>query len=202
MSKSRILRLKTPLSEGDIRGLKVGDTVYITGTIITARDQAHKRALEFLMEGKKLPINLEGFAVFHCGPIVKKEHGTWRIIAAGPTTSTRMESYEAELIKALGIRVVIGKGGMGQKTTEAMKDFGAVYGAFTGGTAVLAAKLIKMVKGVEWLDLGMAEALWVLEVENFGPLIVAIDSHGNNLYSKIIEQAEKNKDKIYHKMGV
>jgi len=202
MSKSRVLRLKTPLSEGDIRGLKAGDTVCITGTLITARDQAHRRTLEFLKEGKKLPVNLEGLAIFHCGPIVKKENGKWRVIAAGPTTSTRMEPYEAELIKALGIRVVIGKGGMGQKTTEAMKSFGAIYGAFTGGAAVLAAKLIKMVKGVEWLDLGLSEALWVLEVENFGPLIVAIDSYGNNLYSKIMEQSEKNKGKIYRKMGV
>lgn len=197
-----IFKLHTPISEEDIRRLKVKDTIHITGTLFTARDEAHKRILEFLKEGKKLPIKTQGLALFHCGPIVKKEHERWRIIAAGPTTSTRMEPYGAELIKALGIRVVIGKGGMGQKTTEAMKNFGAIYGAFTGGAAVLAAKSIKIVKRVEWLDLGMSEALWGLEVENFGPLIVAIDSHRNNLYTKIMEQAEKNKDRIYRKMRV
>jgi len=197
-----IFKLHTPISEEDVRRLKVNDTIHVTGTLFTARDKAHKRILEFLKEGKKLPIETQGLALFHCGPIVKKEHEKWRIIAAGPTTSARMEPYEAEIIKALGTRVVIGKGGMGQKTTEAMKNFGAIYGAFTGGAAVLAAKSIKMVKKVEWLDLGMSEALWVLEVENFGPLIVVIDSHGNNLYSKIMEQAEKSRDKIYREMGV
>lgn len=195
-------KLTTPISEEDMRKLKVNDTVYITGTIFTARDEAHKRALNFIEEGKNLPIETEGLAVFHCGPIVKKEQGKWKVVAAGPTTSMRMEPFEGELIKALGVRVVIGKGGMGPKTTEAMKSFGAVYGAFTGGAAVLAAKLVKKVRDVEWLDLGMPEALWVLEVENFGPLTVAIDSHGNNLYSEIIKQAERNREKIYRKVGL
>lgn len=197
-----VFKFHTPISEEDVRRLKMNDTIHITGTLFTARDQAHKRMLEFLKGGKKLPIETQGLALFHCGPIVKKEHEQWRIIAAGPTTSTRMEPYEAEVIRALGIRVVIGKGGMGHETTEAMKSFGAVYGAFTGGAAVLAAKSIKTVKRVEWLDLGVPEALWVLEVESFGPLIVAIDSHGNNLYSKIMEQAEKSQGKIYRKMGL
>jgi len=195
-------KLTTPISEEDVRKLKVNDTIYITGTIFTARDEAHKRALNLVKEGKNLPIETEGLAVFHCGPIVRREHGEWKVVAAGPTTSMRMEPFEGELIKALGVRVVIGKGGMGPKTTEAMKSFGAVYGAFTGGAAVLAAKLVKKVRDVEWLDLGMPEALWVLDVENFGPLTVAIDSHGNNLYSKIIKQAERNKEKIYRRVSM
>jgi fumarate hydratase subunit beta len=197
-----VFKLTTPISEENVRELKVNDTVYITGTIFTMRDGTHKRALKFIREGKILPIKTEGLAVFHCGPIVKREHGEWKVVAAGPTTSMRMESFEGELIKALGVRVVIGKAGMGPKTTEAMKSFGAVYGAFTGGVAVLAAKLVKKVRGVEWLDLGMPEALWILEVENFGPLTVAIDSHGNNLYNEIMKQAERNKEKIYRKVGV
>jgi len=197
-----VFKLTTPISEEEVRKLKVNDTVYITGTIFTMRDETHKRALEFIKEGKNLPIETEGLAVFHCGPIVKRERGEWKVVAAGPTTSVRMEPFEGELIKALGIRIVIGKGGMGPKTTEAMKSFGAVYGAFTGGAAVLAAKLIKKVRDVKWLDLGMPEALWVLEVENFGPLTVAIDSHGNNLHSEIMEQAERNKEKIYRKVEV
>jgi len=184
-----------------MRGLQMGDTVYLTGILITARDQAHKRALEFLREGEKLPVNLEGLAVFHCGPIVKGEDGKWKVVAAGPTTSARMEPLEGDFITALGVRLIIGKGGMGPKTSEAMKSFGAAYGAFTGGAAVLAAKMIRGVKGVEWLDLGMPEALWVLEVEDFGPLTVALDSHGNNLYANIMRKVEGNKEKIYQRIG-
>ena len=197
-----IFNLQTPISEKDARKLEVNDTVYITGTMVTARDEAHKRALRFVAEGKKLPIDLRGLAVFHCGPLVKRLDGEWMVVAAGPTTSTRMEPFEGEFIAALGVRVVVGKGGMGPRTTEAMKRFGAIYGAFTGGAAVLAARLIKRVRGVEWLDLGMPEALWILEVECFGPLIVAIDSHGNNVYSEVMKRVEKNRERIYRQMSI
>jgi len=194
-------KLKTPISEEDTRKLKVNDVIYITGTMITARDAAHRRALEFHKEGKDLPINLQGLAVFHCGPIVKKEDDNWMVVAAGPTTSTRMDLFEDEFIRDFKVRVVIGKGGMGKKTTEAMKKYGAVYGAFTGGAAVLAARAIKSVKSVEWYDLGMPEAMWILEVEDFGPLTVAIDAHGNNLFEDIREKVEEKRLKIYKKLG-
>jgi len=194
--------LKTPISEEDIRKLRVNDTIYITGIIVTARDQAHRRALEYLKEGKTLPINLEGLAIFHCGPVVKKEGDKWVVVAAGPTTSTRMDLSEDEFIKNFKIRVVIGKGGMGKRTTEAMARYGAVYAAFTGGAAVLAAKAIKNVRSVEWLDLGVPEALWIFEVENFGPLTVAIDSHGNNLYMEVSKNVEESKKKIYEEIGL
>lgn len=193
-------KLKTPITEADIRKLKINDTVYITGTIFTARDQTHKKALQMAKEDKKPPIDMEGLAMFHCGPIAKKENNKWTVVAAGPTTSMNMEPYEPEFIKNFKIRVVIGKGGMGKKTTDAMKQHGAIYGAFTGGTAVLAAKAIKNVKTVEWLDLGMPQALWVFEVENFGPLIVAIDAHGNNLYENLAKKVEENRQKIYEKI--
>lgn len=193
-------KLKTPISETDIRKLKVNDVVYISGIIFTARDQAHRRALELQKEGKKPPIDMEGLAVFHCGPIVKKEGDKWIVVAAGPTTSTRMDLFEDEFIKNFKVRVVIGKGGMGKKTTDAMKQYGAVYGAFTGGAAVLAAKAVKNVKSVEWFDLGMPEALWIFEVEDFGPLTVAIDSHGNNLFEDVAKKVEENKQKIYEKI--
>ena len=134
-----LYRLRTPVSEEEVRKLAVNDTIYITGTIVTARDAAHKRALDLHKNGKKLAINLDGLAVFHCGPIVKQENGGWRVVAAGPTTSTRMEPFEDEFIKNFKVRVVIGKGGMSNKTVKAMKKYGAVYGAFTGGAAVLAA---------------------------------------------------------------
>ncbi len=195
-------KLKTPISEEDVRKLKVNDTIYITGTIFTARDEAHHRALDFHKEGKKLPLNLQGLAVFHCGPIVRKKGDEWIIVAAGPTTSTRMDLFEDEFIKNFKVRVVIGKGGMGKKTTDAMKKYGAVYGALTGGAAVLAAKAIKKVRSVEWYDLGMPEAMWVLEVEDFGPLTVGIDAHGNNLFEDVRERVEETKEKIYEKLGV
>jgi fumarate hydratase subunit beta len=193
---------KTPITEADVRKLKVNDVLYVTGTIVTARDQAHRRALEFFKEGKPLPLNLEGLAVFHCGPVVSKDGDKWIAVAAGPTTSTRMDIFEDEFIKNFKVRVVIGKGGMGKKTTDAMAKHGAVYGAFTGGAAVLAAKAIKNVRSVEWLDLGTPEAMWIFEVEDFGPLAVAIDSHGNNIFMDIAKTVEENKQKIYQKLGI
>lgn len=195
-------KLKTPISEEQIRKLKVNDVLYVTGTVVTARDQAHWRALEYFKEGKPLPLNLEGLAVFHCGPVVAKQGEKWIAIAAGPTTSTRMDIFEDEFIKNFKIRVVIGKGGMGKKTTDAMQKYGAVYGAFTGGAAVLAARAIKSVRGVEWFDLGVPEAMWIFEVEEFGPLVVAIDSHGNNLFTDVQKTVEESKQKIYQKLGI
>ncbi|MEM2971783.1 MAG: FumA C-terminus/TtdB family hydratase beta subunit [Candidatus Bathyarchaeia archaeon] len=197
-----IYKLRTPISEREIRILKVNDVLYITGTVVTARDQAHKKAIEQFKHGKSLPINLQGLAVYHCGPIVRWEGDRWVVVAAGPTTSTRMEVFETEFIKNFGVRVVVGKGGMGRKTTDVMAKYGAVYGAFTGGAAVLAAKTIKSVERVEWLDLGTTEAIWVFEVENFGPLTVAIDSHGNNIYLDVQRKAEENKRKIYRMFGL
>jgi len=197
-----VYKFKTPISEEDVRKLKVGDVLYVSGTIVTARDQAHRRALEYHSQGKPLPLSLEGLAVFHCGPVVGKEGEKWIAIAAGPTTSTRMDIFEDEFIKNFEVRVVIGKGGMGKKTTDAMAKYGAVYGAFTGGAAILAAKAIKSVRGVEWLDLGMPEALWIFEVEEFGPLAVAIDSHGNNVFMDIAKSVEANRQRIYEKLGI
>ncbi|MCW4021680.1 MAG: FumA C-terminus/TtdB family hydratase beta subunit [Candidatus Bathyarchaeota archaeon] len=196
-----VYRLRTPISEEQIRKLTVNDTIYLTGTMVTARDEAHKRALDLHKNNEQLPINLDGLAVFHCGPLVKKENQTWTVVAAGPTTSARMEPLQADFIKDFKVRLVIGKGGMGKKTVDAMKKYGAVYGAFTGGAAILAAKAIKQVKNVEWLDLGMPEALWILQVEEFGPLTVAIDTHGNNLFEEVQNKAETKRQAIYKKLS-
>jgi fumarate hydratase subunit beta len=195
-------KLHTPISEDDIRKLKANDVVFLTGTVITARDQAHRRALEYAKEGKALPVRFEGLAVFHCGPVMKKQGDEWVAVAAGPTTSTRMELYEDEFIKTFKPGIIIGKGGMGKRTTDAMAEYGAVYCPFTGGAAVLAAKAVKRVKSVEWLDLGMPEAMWILEVQEFGPLVVAIDSHGKNLFADVSAKVEENKQKIYGKLGL
>jgi fumarate hydratase subunit beta len=197
-----VYKLETPISEADVRKLKVNDVLYITGTIVTARDQAHRRALEYFKEGKPLPVNLEGLAVFHCGPVMSKDGDKWIAVAAGPTTSTRMDLFEDEFIRNFKVRVVIGKGGMGKKTTDAMEKYGAVYGAFTGGAAILAAKAIKNVRSVEWFDLGMPEAMWIFEAQEFGPLAVAIDSYGNNLFTDVQKTVEANKQKIYQKLGI
>lgn len=187
---------KLPISEEDVRKLRVGDIVYLTGIIVTARDKAHKKALETLEKGEKLPVSLEGLAVYHCGPLVRRdERGNWEIVVAGPTTSTRMEELESDFIEKTGVRLVIGKGGMGPKTARAAKEFGAAYTVFTGGAAVLAARAIKRIVDVYWLELGAPEAMWVLEVEDFGPLTVVIDSTGKNLYedrmAKIREKIDK-----------
>ncbi|HDN95584.1 MAG TPA: fumarate hydratase [Thermoplasmatales archaeon] len=190
-------RLNLPVGEDDILKIKAGDTIYITGLVVTARDEAHKKAIELYDEGKELPIDFSKVAIFHCGPIVKKEGDEWKIVAAGPTTSSRMEIFEYDFIKRFNTRIIIGKGGMGEKTAKACKEFKAIYAAFTGGAAVLAANAIKKVKDVFWLEeLGMPEALWVLEVEDFGPLTVTIDAYGRNLTEEVKEKAKEIAKKI------
>ena len=159
----------TPISKEDVQKVKIGDVIYISGTIFTARDEAHERALHLAEKGEKMPIDFEGLAVYHCGPVVRQVGEEWEIVAAGPTTSTRMDLFEDEFIKTFNVNVVIGKGGMGDRTAKAMKEYKAIYTAFVGGAAVIAAKGIKRVKEVHWLDLGTPECLWVLEVEKFSP---------------------------------
>ena len=190
-------RLNLPVGEEEILKIRAGDVIYISGTVVTARDEAHKMAIEAFDEGKELPVDFSKVAVFHCGPIVKKEGDEWRIVAAGPTTSSRMEIFEYDFIKRFGTRIIIGKGGMGEKTAKACKEFKAIYAAFTGGAAVLAANAVKRVRDVFWLEeLGMPEALWILEVENFGPLTVTIDAHGRNLTEEVKERAREIAAKI------
>jgi fumarate hydratase subunit beta len=194
--------LRTPVSEVEIRALQINDVVYLSGELFTARDEAHHRALEFHREGKAFPIDVEGKALYHCGPLVKDVDGQYQVVSAGPTTSMRMEMFESEFLEAFRVRIVIGKGGMGARTTEAMKKFGAVYCAFTGGAGALAGQAIQGVKSVDWLDLGMPEALWMLDVADFGPLIVAIDAHGHNLHADIAKQVDEKKQHIYQLIGL
>ena len=179
-------RLSLPVDDEKILKIKAGDIIYLNGKVATLRDEGHKRAIE----GREQPINFSEVAIYHCGPIVKKDGNEWRIIAAGPTTSMRMEMFEYDFIKKFNTKIIIGKGGMGKKTAEACKKFKALYAAFTGGAAVLAAKLLHL-KDVFWLDLGMPEALWLFEAEQFGPLVVTIDAHGNNLTEDIKNLAER-----------
>ena len=190
-------RLKTPVPEDEIRRLKAGDLVYVSGTIVTARDEAHLKALELHERGEALPVDLRGVGIFHCGPIMRRVDGEWRVVAAGPTTSARMEIFEDRLIEAFRPAVIIGKGGMGERTAKACAEHGCVYGAFTGGAALLAARGIKRVRDVFWLEeLGMPECLWVYEVEDFGPMIVTIDTHGSNLTEDVKRRIMANKREI------
>ena len=176
---------QTPLSESDVRSLKLGDVIFVNGPVITGRDEVHIRALQYAREGKETPECLKGSVLFHCGPIMKhKDDGTWVPIAAGPTTSARMNKLEPEMIRTFGIRAIVGKGGMDRATAEAMKECGCVYLAATGGAAVTIADSLT-VRGIEWKDLGMAESIWKMDANRFGPLVVAIDSEGNSLYDKV-----------------
>jgi len=183
---------ETPIAEEKVRELKAGDVIYVSGIIFTARDEAHKVLLE---RGEPFP--LEGLALFHCGPVVRKRNGAWEVIAAGPTTSMRMESLEPEFLRRFKPRVIIGKGGMGEGTLKALGEVGAVYCHFTGGAGALAARAIKSVREVHYLEeLGIPEAIWVFEVEKFGPLVVAMDSHGRSLYAEVGAEVQRNLEKV------
>ncbi len=181
---TKLIELRPPLDDKKIKQLKAGDIVNVSGTIVTARDKAYARALDFMRSGKKLPVNLRGAVVYHCGPIVKKTARGLKIVSAGPTTSARLDNMQAEFVERTGVRALVGKSGVNEDVTRELARLGCVYLALTGGAGVLAAQAIQRIKKVFWRDLGPVEALWVLEVKNFGPLVVAIDLKGNNLYQR------------------
>jgi len=183
--------LSTPLSKETTESLRVGDVVFISGVVITARDKAHVRMVEYFREHKELPFKLEGAVIFHGAPIVKKENGEWKIVAIGPTTSARMDDLEPAVIEH-GAAAIVGKGGMGRGVLAALRDHGAVYLSMTGGTAVLGARMVKKVVSLIWEDLGMSEAVWALEVENFGPVTVTMDSHMGDLYEDVRRRVSEN----------
>ena len=171
--------LTTPIRDEDLEDLTVGDVVYLTGRLVTCRDVAHRRLIE---QGRELPVDLEGGAIFHAGPIVrKKDDGTFEMVSIGPTTSMRMEKFERAFIQQTGVKLIVGKGGMGPETAAGCQENKAVHAIFPGGCAVLAATLVEKIEGAEWKDLGMPETLWVNRVREFGPLIISIDTKGNNL---------------------
>ena len=175
-----------PVKPEDVREWRVGDILFLTGTIFTARDEAHLLMLEKEESGEGIPFDPSQMALFHCGPVVSKDGDGWKVIAAGPTTSVRMEIFEDKYLETFRPPIIIGKGGMGDRTQAALESVGAVYTHYTGGAGALAAKRITAVKGVEWLDeLGMPEAAWFFEVKEFGPLLVTMDAAGGNLYKDL-----------------
>ena len=194
--------LKTPGPPRMIKKLRIDDILFLTGTVITARDEAHHKALKYHREGRDLPVDFRGVGVFHCGPIMKRVGDGWMVVAAGPTTSARMEIFQDEFIEVYRPAIIIGKGGMGDRTAKACHDFSCVYGVLTGGAALLSARCIKEVRDVFWLDeLGMPECLWVFHVEELGPMVVTIDSHGNNLTKNVSEEVSGRLKRILMEMS-
>ena len=181
-------RLTYPFGEKEVRSLKAGDTVSISGRIYTGRDKFHK----FFADGGALPVDFRDGALYHCGPIVVKgANGEWQVKAAGPTTSVRENPYEPDFIAKSGVRIIIGKGGMDGATLAAMKRHGCVYVQATGGAAAVSAASVRRVAGVSMLDeFGAAEAVWHFDVENFTG-VVAMDSHGVSLFDSVRESSRR-----------
>jgi fumarate hydratase class I len=179
----REISLSAPVSEEQVRSLHVGDVVLISGRMFTGRDAVHAHLVKH-----DPPVDLAGGVLYHCGPVVAREGDGWRVTAAGPTTSIREEPYQAEILKRYGVRVVIGKGGMGPKTLAGLKDAGAVYLNAVGGAAQFYARCIERVDGVSLMEFGTPEAMWHLQVRDF-PAIVTMDAHGNSLHRQIEEES-------------
>ena len=177
--------LTAPFSEADIRALKVGDVVLLNGRMFTGRDAVHA----YLMKHDP-PVDLHGAALYHCGPVAMKDGEQWVMKAAGPTTSIREEPYQADVIRRYGVRAVIGKGGMGAKTLEALKECGAVYLNAIGGAAQFYARCIERVDGVSLFEFGVPEAMWHLHVKDF-PAIVTMDASGNSLHRDVEADSAK-----------
>ncbi|HDR9045523.1 TPA: L(+)-tartrate dehydratase subunit beta [Burkholderia vietnamiensis] len=191
--------LTTPIKDQDLEGLNVGDVVYLTGRLVTCRDVAHRRLIE---QKRQLPVDLQGGAIFHAGPIVrKKEDGSFEMVSIGPTTSMRMEKFEREFIEQTGVKLIVGKGGMGPETAAGCMEHKAVHAIFPGGCAVLAATLVEEIEAAEWQDLGMPETLWVNRVREFGPLIISIDTKGNNLIQNNKNSFNEKKKPILEKIS-
>lgn len=194
LENKRKIILNLPLRKEDILSLKIGDIVLINGRIVTGRDKLHKFLFNKRPTKKQIPFNLEGTILYHCGPIIEKTTKGYSLIACGPTTSMRLEMYEYEIISKYGLRGIMGKGGMGIKTLNAMKEKGCVYLHTIGGAAVYLAERVKRVVDVWKLEeFGMAEAMWIFDVQEF-PAIVTMDAHGGSLHDVI-----KNNSYEYYK---
>lgn len=179
-------QLSLPVNKKEIKKLHVGDILYLSGNIFTARDVAHTLLLQ--KDIHNLPFLPSKMALYHCGPLMKKQGKNWSVVSAGPTTSSRMEIFEDHLIEKFQIPIIIGKGGMGERTAKALQKHTAVYTVYPGGAGALAAESVTEVVKVYWLEqLGMLEAVWILKMKNFGPLVVAMDSHGESLVERKIK---------------
>ncbi|MED3986183.1 L(+)-tartrate dehydratase subunit beta [Peribacillus simplex] len=187
--------LTTPIKDEDLKDIRIGDIIYLTGTLVTCRDVAHRRLIE---EKIPLPVDLKGKAIFHAGPIVRDlGNENYEIVSIGPTTSMRMEKFEKEFIEETGVKLIVGKGGMGKNTEEGCKNHKALHLVYPAGNAVYAATKVEQIREVHWKDLGMPESLWVCEVNEFGPLIVSVDTEGNNIFEENKVEFNKKKEEQY-----
>ncbi len=190
------VKLQIPLTEETVRGLKVGDFVLLSGIVLTGRDRIHKFLYEERPAAESMPFSLAGGVIYHCGPLIKEiSQGNYELVVGGPTTSMRMEPYEWFVIEHYGVRAIIGKGGLGKKSLEAMRKHGAVYLHTVSGAAALLAERILSVEGLWKEEFGPAEAMWALRVEDF-PAIVTMDSHGRSLHEEIQKTTKENLNKI------
>lgn len=187
--------LTTPFTDEDICALRTGDIIYISGDLVTGRDDVHLRVVA---EGMDLPVDIRGKALMHAGPIVSGSAvDGFEMVSIGPTTSMRMEKLEYGFIEKTGVRLIIGKGGMGRCTSDACRDFGAVHCVLPAGNAVVTALHVEEIEGVDWADLGMPEALWNCRIKEMGPLIVSIDTTGRNYFEeKKLEYERIKEDQI------
>lgn len=200
-----MIRLEIPVEEEKIASLSTGDVVKISGVMVTARDAGHKFLVEHFIKRspteeeselyEKLSSVLRGGFIYHCGPVVTKTDGSWRFVSAGPTTSIREEPYEHLIIEKFGVRGVIGKGGMGEKTLDACKKFKAVYLHAVGGAASLIASSILEVIDVHKLEFGIPEAFWVIRVKDFDA-VVTMDSRGGSLHKEVEDLSRRNLDSL------
>lgn len=187
--------LTTPIQAEDLKDIKVGDVVYLTGMLTTCRDVAHRRVIE---EKRPLPVDIKDGAILHAGPIIRPlGDEQYEMVTVGPTTSMRMEKFEEEFIKETGVRLIIGKGGMGDGTMRGCRDHKALHCVFPAGCAVVAANCVEKIVSANWKDLGMPETLWTCKVKEFGPLIVSIDTHGRNLFEENKVIFNERKEKVY-----
>ena len=179
-------RLCYPFREDEVRSLKAGDAVLVSGKVLTGRDRFHKH----FADGGALPVDFRDGALFHCGPVVVRSGDSWRVVAAGPTTSVRENPYEPKFIRESGVRLIIGKGGMDGNTLAACGKCGCAYLQAVGGAAALTAACVKRVTGVHFLDeWGAAEACWEFEMADF-PCVVAMDAHGKSMFAAVAKASK------------
>ncbi len=191
-------RLKTPLSEADVRQLQAGDTVFIDGIIFGIRDATQ---IHMFDRGRKPPVDLAGAALLHVAPNVKKMGDKYEAVCVGTTTSTRMDRFTGGLLTEYGVRAIIGKGGLYEESTRLLAEHGGVYLAVVGGAASVETTQVEEIEAVYYEDL-MPECLWQFRVRDFGPLTVAIDSHGNNLYFDVRATARERLQQVYQELGI
>ena len=196
------MRINLPATESEVRSLKLGDIVYVTGIVYTMRDMGHRRLIEMIKRREEPPFDLRDGTVYHCGPIARKTQDEWEIVSAGPTSSSRFTELGADVVQQLQVRITIGKGTMGQPMIDALREVGGAYLVATGGCAALYSKQVMKVEDVHWLDLGLPEAIWVLRVNQLGPLVVAIDASGNTLAQRVLREARARVEETYKELNI